>query len=97
MLRQQRRSPSSLSSLWVAFRAGSRFVIRNSVLLAHSLGNLCICREKKTCTYVLIAVCESQLLVFSTRMAAFRSTLVKLMNCVMAFFCCVEYAGGILC
>lgn len=42
----------------------------------------------KDSTYVLIAVWASQLWLFRTRMAAFRSIWVKLMNWLMAAFCC---------
>jgi len=53
-------------------------------------------KKERTTTYALTAVCESQLWLLSVRIAAFRSTFVKLMNCVIAVFCWEVYAGGIV-
>jgi hypothetical protein len=46
-------------------------------------------------TYAFTAVCTSQALLLSTRTAALRSIWVKLMNWLMAAFCCGVYTGGI--
>lgn len=48
-------------------------------------------------TYALTAFWASQPWLLSTRTAAVRSICVKLMNWLIAAFCCAVYAGGILC
>lgn len=53
-------------------------------------------KSNKTITYALTAFCASQLWLLSTLTAAVRSICVKLMNWLIAAFCAVVYAGGIL-